>query len=138
MARVPPEPTFPPADLAAIGAAPTVRIETRGGPAAPVHRTVIRVVVDGGEVFVRSVRGPRGRWYRELLVWPDGALHVRRASLAVRAIPAADAASIERCSRALEHKYAGDPALGSMLRPETLPTTLRLVPDTADAREDEG
>ena len=41
-----------------------VYIETRRDADSPEHRTIIWVVVVEGEVFVRSVRGPKGRWYR--------------------------------------------------------------------------
>ncbi|HEY6058238.1 MAG TPA: DUF2255 family protein, partial [Candidatus Limnocylindrales bacterium] len=55
---------FDPADLRALERTEEVRIETRGADGT-VHRTIIWVVVHGGDVFVRSVRGPSGRWYRE-------------------------------------------------------------------------
>ena len=103
-----------------------VVIETGAAPRAPGRRTIIWVVVEGGEVFVRSVRGPSGRWYRDLLSDPIGVLHVGREALPVLAVAAGDPASIQRCSSGLRAKYAADPALPSMLRPETLPTTLRL------------
>jgi hypothetical protein len=104
-----------------------VRIETsrRDGT---TKRRIIWIVVDEGEVFVRSVRGERGRWYRHLLERPVAAVHVAGRRTEVKAERADDAASIERCSRALEQKYAGDPSLRSMLVPAVLPTTLRLVP----------
>jgi hypothetical protein len=120
--------TFAADQLSAIAAAEEVEIETRGGPGTPVHRVIIWVVVDGDEVYVRSVRGPRGRWFRELIATPEGALHVAGTRYPVRAELAADDLSIERCSRALERKYARDPALRTMLRAETLPTTIRLEP----------
>ena len=82
-----------------------------------------------GEVLVRSVRGDRGYWYQCALDRPDEiTLHLGKQHLAVRAIPAADPESIERCSRGLREKYAGDPSLPSMLRDNTLETTLRLEP----------
>ncbi len=114
--------------LELLAAVEEVEIETRPDPAVPWHRVIIWVVVDGGEVFVRSVRGTRGRWYRELRSNPLGALHADGAVIPVRAVPAADAASIKRCGRALARKYAGDPSLDSMLVPDVLETTLRLVP----------
>jgi hypothetical protein len=104
-----------------------VRVETSRGDA--VHRTIIWVVVDGDDVFIRSVRGPRGRWYRELKDSGDGVLIVGRTRIPIRALPADDDESIERASRALREKYRGaGGSLRSMLRPETLPTTLRLEP----------
>ncbi len=54
-----------------------VRIETRRDADSPEHRTIIWVVVVENEVFVRSVRGQKGRWYREISSNPEGALHVR-------------------------------------------------------------
>ena len=58
-----------------------VRIETRRDGDSPEHRTIIWVVVVEGEVFVRSVRGAKGRWYREISSNPEGALHARTTAL---------------------------------------------------------
>jgi hypothetical protein len=107
-----------------------IDIETSKSDGAPVHRTTIWIVVDGGTAYVRSVRGPAGRWYRELVANPRGAIHAGGSSVAVVASPANDADSVTRVSGALERKYLerwpGPTA--SMLREETLPTTLRLDP----------
>src|SRR5918995_1739123 len=62
-----------------------VRIETRRDGDSPEHRTIIWVVVVEGEVFVRSLRGQRGRWYREISSNPEGALHVADDRIAVQA-----------------------------------------------------
>jgi hypothetical protein len=109
-----------------------IDIETSKGAGAPVHRTTIWIVVDGDTAYVRSVRGPAGRWYRELMANPTGAIHAGETSVPVVATPAADADSVARVSAALERKYLerwpGPTA--SMLREETLPTTLRLEPVT--------
>jgi hypothetical protein len=122
--------TFDAATLAAIDREREVDIETRAWPQAPAHRVVIWVVVDDGEVLIRSWRGDRGRWYREVVAWPEATLHVANTPLPVRAV-AVDEAGIARCSRGLERRYAGDPALASMLGPDVLPTTLRLEPRDA-------
>lgn len=114
-------------DLALLGAAEEVEIET-GLPDGPRHRTIIWIVVDGSDVFVRSVRGPGGRWYREVVANADVGLHLDGRRLAARAIPAGDPGSIARTSSALKTKYARDPALAAMLRPNTLDTTIRLEP----------
>jgi hypothetical protein len=53
----------------------------------------------------------------------------RRGHRGLRAIPVGGAAEIERVSEALRRKYARHgSSLARMLRPETLPTTLRLEP----------
>lgn len=108
--------------------AKTVRLETSAGPDSPVHRTIVWVVVDGEDVFVRSWRGVTARWYREALANPDIAIHLGKRRLAAAAVPARDADSVVRTSKALERKYEGDPAAGSMVRDEILITTLRLDP----------
>lgn len=114
-------------DVARIAPAVEVEIETQA-PNGPVHRTVIWVVVDGEEAFIRSYRGPNARWYREALANPAVALHVDGRRLPATAIPATDPDSIERTSEALRRKYAGDSGLSGMLATENLATTLRLEP----------
>lgn len=112
--------------LRALDEALEVRIETTR-PDGTARSTIIWVVVDGGEAFVRSVRGDRGHWYQAAREQgSELALVVNGRRVPVRAQLADDAGSVERCSRALERKYATDPALPSMIRPETLGTTLRL------------
>lgn len=116
-------------DLALLREAEEARIETSRHAGAPTRRTIIWVVVDDrGRALVRSVRGERGRWYRDLLANPAGILHVDGRALAVRAEHVTDDERIEACSTALSRKYATDPALRSMLRADTLPTTFQLHP----------
>ena len=67
--------SFEPDDLQRLAAAEEVEIETQA-PDGPVHRTIIWVVVDDTEVFVRSVRGHPARWFREASANPAVALHV--------------------------------------------------------------
>ena len=102
-----------------------VRIET-SNPGAAVHRTTIWAVVDGDYVFVRSWRGAGARWYREAVANSEVAIHVGKVRLPARATVAVDPDSIARTSACFERKYAGDPASGSMVRPEILDTTLRI------------
>ncbi len=120
--------TFPADQLAALAEALEVEIETRPAAGPPSHRTVIWIVVDDGQVYVRSVRGPQGRWFRELAARGKAVVHVGRLVIPVRGVVTDAAQDIARCSHALERKYAGDPALRSMLRDEVLSTTVRLEP----------
>ena len=106
-----------------------VRIETRRAVDGPTHRTIIWVVVDAhGRVLIRSVRGPRGRWYREALAAPDCVLWIGREPLPVRVELAADADRVATTTTGLVAKYAGSPSLPSMIREDVLPTTLQLLP----------
>jgi hypothetical protein len=121
--------TFPTVVLDARRAARTVEIETSAGAGRPVHRAVIWIVVDDDDerVLVRSVRGERGRWYRELLANPSGAVHVAGTRIPVVADPAGDAARVTACSAALTAKYrTSRGSLASMVRDEVLDTTLEL------------
>ena len=112
----------------AIDSAREVEIETRRGEGAPVHRTIIWAVVDDGEVFVRSLRGPNGRWYRELMSEPAAVLHTQHEEFAVQAVQANDPDSVERTSEALRRKYSDSRSLASMLADDTLDTTVKLEP----------
>jgi hypothetical protein len=108
---------------------PEVDIETRRSEDAPVHRTTIWAVVDGDDVFVRSLRGAAGRWYRELTANQAGVLHVAGESIPVRAVAAGDPDSVERATAGFRRKYGNSRALDSMLRDEILDTTVLLEPD---------
>ena len=96
-------------------------------PDGSTRRTRIWIVVEDGEVFVRSVRGERGHWYQAAREEPDRvAIIVGERVVPVRAIAAADDESIARTSAGLQHKYGRSRSVDSMLVPTTLHTTLRL------------
>ncbi len=121
---------FDPETLRLLNETQEVHIETRRDESSPVHRTVVWVVVVSGEVFVRSVRGPKGRWYREISGNPDGALHVDDRRIPVRAAPATDGSTTQAVSEAYRSKYERDwpGPTAAMVRPDVLPTTLKLSP----------
>ncbi len=119
--------SFSPELVALLDGSIEVDIETRSAAGTP-HRATIWVVVDRTDVFVRSVNGTRGRWYREAIADPAVALHLDGRRLPARATPAADEGSIDRASRGYEQKYRGDPSTPAMLQPEILDTTIRLEP----------
>ena len=119
-----------PKSLDALDRTEEVHIETRRDASSPAHETVIwAVVVDGG-AFVRSVRGGKGRWYREASANPDVTLRVDDRRVPVRAVPETDARTIEKVSGAIREKYgASFPGpTAAMVREEVLATTLRLLP----------
>jgi hypothetical protein len=119
--------TFAQSDLTALDAAEEIEIETRA-QGGDLRRTIVWPIVRHDVVYLRSYRGPTGRWYREALADPEVALHVDGRRLAATAVPASDPSSVEACSDGLRAKYPSSYSLGAMLVDEVLPTTLRLVP----------
>ena len=118
---------FEPVDVHLLEETEEVTIETMT-PGNPAHRTIIWVVTDDDEVFIRSVNGAGARWYREALANPAVTIHVAGRTVPATVDPASDPAAVQRTSDALARKYAGDPSLASMLEPGILDTTLRLTP----------
>ena len=118
---------FEPDDLALLDATEEIEIET-AVPGGPAHRTIIWVVVDAGEAFIRSVNGTTARWYREAVADPSVTIHVDGRSLPARARPATDPDAVARTSAALEGKYAGSPSMASMVVTDILDATMRLTP----------
>lgn len=102
-----------------------VAIRTGKHPKTPV---VIWVVAPDNEVFVRSVKGAKGRWYRDLAAGGPATLEFAGHRLSVQASPVGDPAAIERVSREYLRKYQPSPYAPAMVKAEVLPTTLRLEP----------
>ena len=119
---------FPPAVLKSFDETKVVDIETRSAKGTK-HLIPIWIVVVDGVAYVRSVRGPAGRWYRELLARGDGAVVAGAQRTPVRATKDSSATAIEAVSEALRKKYArSGQSLQSMLRTDVLDTTVRLDP----------
>jgi len=68
-------------------------------------------VVADDEVFVRSWRGAKGRWYRDLAAGGPATLE-----------------AVARASREFLRKYQRSSHAQEMVRAQILPTTLRLEP----------
>ena len=94
----------------------------------PESGVVIWVVVADEEVFVRSVRGTKGRWYRDLAAGGPATLEFAGRQLAVHAIPVSDPAALARASHEYLRKYQPSPYAQAIVRSDVLPTTLRLEP----------
>jgi len=121
--------TFPPAVLKSFDETKIVDIETRSAKGTK-HLIPIWIMVVDGVPYVRSVRGPAGRWYRELLASGEGAIVVAGKRVPVRATKDSLTKAIETVSEALRRKYPrSGQSLQSMLRPDVLDTTVRLDPE---------
>jgi hypothetical protein len=88
----------------------------------------IWVVQAGDEVFVRSIRGRRGGWYRRLRADPDGEVRDGGHTHPVRAEPVSDPATIAQVTQAYVDKYGGSPYVRPLLEEPGIGATLRLVP----------
>ena len=105
-----------------------VDIETRS-PKGTRHTVPIWIMVVDGVPYVRSVRGPQGRWYRELLARGEGAVVAGGKRVPVKATHDSSPEAIEAVSGALRKKYSrSGQSLQSMLRADVLDTTVRLDP----------
>jgi hypothetical protein len=114
-----------PAILSALRSDREVRIHTGRKQGRGV---IVWVVVVDNAVYVRSVRGPAGKWYVAAKAAGQAALEVTGRRVPVRVTSIDDAATIDGVSQAFLHKYAGSPYAKSIVAPDTLPTTLRLDP----------
>jgi hypothetical protein len=112
----------------ALESAEEADIETSRGPGTTVHRTTIWPVVEAGEVYIRSLNGTSGRWYREAIANPEVVLHVAGTALPARAVHTPDPDSVAAASAGLQRKYADSPYLESMIRDDILEATLRFEP----------
>lgn len=110
-----------------------VRIETTSLDGTTTHRTIIWIVTANDQVFIRSVRGTAGRWYREARRRPDVVLHAEGSAIPAMAVLANDADTVRLVSAAFTAKYGrrSPGSTASMLRPHTLETTVRVDPAPA-------
>jgi len=119
---------FPPDVVERFDKTNVVDIQTRSAKGTQ-HAIPIWIVVVSGVPYVRSVRGARGRWYRELIERGEGAVFAGGKSVPVRATRDSTPEAIEAVSAAFRRKYArAGQSLQSMLRPDVLDTTVRLEP----------
>ncbi|HEX4171270.1 MAG TPA: DUF2255 family protein [Acetobacteraceae bacterium] len=97
----------------------------RTGPASQRPVTIWIVVVND-VVFVRSVRGPRGKWYLAARAAGEATLVVGQQEFPVRATAVTDPATLDAVSQAFLSKYATSPYAASIVSADAVPTTLRL------------
>ena len=97
-------------------------------PDGSTGSTPVWVVQAGDGIFVRSMYGQRGGWYRRLRANPDGEVRDGAHQHPVRAEPVADAPTVEEVTRAYAAKYGDSPYVESLLSREAAGATLRLEP----------
>jgi hypothetical protein len=107
-----------------------VDIETRRDSTSPLHRTTIWIVPSKDGVYVRSVKGNKGRWYQEAIANPHVTIRVGQRKVTARAEKEQSPAVIREVSAAYRQKYGErwPSETEPMVQPAVLSTTLRLTP----------
>jgi len=119
-------------ELAKIGAVEEVQIAPLRRDGTPQKPVTVWVVRHGDDLYVRSVRGRKGGWFRGSQERREGRI---RAAGTQQDVTFADADhaidnEVDTAYRTKYRRYAGS-ILNSVLTPEARSTTLKLVPRLA-------
>jgi hypothetical protein len=106
-----------------------VDIETRRDSQSPLHRTTIWIVPTRDGVYIRSVKGKKGRWYQEAVANQHVSLRVGPRKVNARVEQEQSQAVISEVSAAYRQKYGErwPNDTESMVQHPVLPTTLRVT-----------
>lgn len=119
-------------ELAKIGAAEEVQIAPLRRDGTPRKPVTVWIVRHGDDLYVRSVRGRSGHWFRGTQERHEGRI---RAGGAQKDVTLVDADhdiddEVDAAYRAKYRRYAGS-ILNSVLTAEARSTTIKLVPRPA-------
>jgi hypothetical protein len=116
-------------ELASIGDAEELAVAARrpGGSLRPF--VTIWVVHSGGDLYVRSIKGRSGTWFRRALAAGEGRIRAGGVERDV-AFKEADSEVQAPVTAAYHEKYDrhGPSIVGTVVSPDAATTTLRLVP----------
>ena len=116
-------------EISGIGESEEVDVAALTRDGSVRNRVTIWVVGHGEDLYVRSVRGRSGAWFRAVQGSTDGRIWAGRLQRDVKfeeTDPGINA-EIDAAYRSKYRRYAGR-ILNSVLTPEARSTTLRLVP----------
>lgn len=116
-------------ELAMFGEQPLLRIATTRPDGTLRSPVIIWAVVVGNDLYVRSVRGEAGGWYRRLQQNPVARIESGGLERDVMAV-AADRALDQAIDAAYLAKFGPSSAVDSITTPAAKATTLELVPRT--------
>jgi hypothetical protein len=119
-------------ELAKIGTAEEVQIAPIRRDGTPQKPVTIWIVRHGDDLYVRSVRGRSGHWFRGTQERHEGRIQAGRVQLDLTFVDADRNIDdeVDAAYRAKYRRYAGS-ILNSVLTPEARSTTLKLVPRPA-------
>ncbi|HEY0493025.1 MAG TPA: DUF2255 family protein [Candidatus Dormibacteraeota bacterium] len=121
-------------ELSRIGKAEELQIASVRRDGTLRKPVTIWVVLHGDGLYVRSVRGPAGAWFRGTQERHEGRIQAGSIAKEVTFVDAGhDAeAEVDSAYRAKYRRYAGS-VLNSVLTPEAKSTTIKLVPRSIKA-----
>jgi hypothetical protein len=116
-------------DLGSIGDAEELRVSSRRPDGSLRPFVTIWVVRTGGDLYVRSIKGRSGTWFRRALAAGEGRIRAgdfERDVAFEEAGPEVD----DAVTAAYHEKYDryGPSIVGTVVSPDAATTTLRLVP----------
>jgi hypothetical protein len=119
-------------ELTKIGAAEEVQIAPLGRDGTPRKPVTVWVVRHGDDLYVRSVRGRSGHWFRGTQERHEGRIQAGRVQKDITFVDADHAVDdeVDDAYRAKYRRYAGS-VLNSVLTTEARSTTIQLVPRPA-------
>ncbi len=120
--------------LVKIGAAEEVQIAPLRRDGTPRKAVTVWVVRHGDDLYVRSVRGRSGDWFRGTQERHEGRIRAGGVQQDVTFVDGDHDIDdeVDAAYRAKYRRYAGS-ILNSVLTPEARSTTIKLVPHTAPA-----
>lgn len=118
-------------ELDRIGSAEELQLQSLRGDGSLREPVTIWVVRDGDDLYVRSVKGTRGPWFRGTRTRRAGRIRAGGVDKDVAFVDAEDGAGATgRLDAAYREKYGRYPAdiFGSIVTPQAQDATIRLVP----------
>jgi hypothetical protein len=123
-------PTWTPDELAEIGQADELELASLRADGSRRDEVTMWVIRDGDELYVRSMHGRSGAWFRGTQTRQQG--HIRSAGVDrdVAFVVDPDAALNDRIDQAYRAKYGryGANIVGGVVNPGSRDATIKLVP----------
>ncbi|HWB35878.1 MAG TPA: DUF2255 family protein [Rugosimonospora sp.] len=115
-------------DLARLGGADEIQIAPENSDGTLRSPTTIWIVRSGEDMYVRSVNGPEGHWYRAAEHTHRGQIRADGTTKDVAFVDEPDPSVNEQVDAAYMSKYGSMPQVEPMTQPGPRDTTLKLVP----------
>jgi hypothetical protein len=118
-------------ELTKIGNANELRLASLRSDGTLRNPVTMWVVRDGDDLYVRSMHGPEGAWFRGTQTRHAGHIRAGGVDKNVRFIVDTDPALNDRIDTAYQSKYRryGDNIIGTVVNPAARASTIRLVPE---------